>query len=65
MAASYARMSDSVKAQCYAMRHPPKGEKPVPYDEIAAVVTKTDGSHPTEGAVWQVVRDFTKRTQSF
>ena len=46
------------------MRNPPKGEKPMPYDQIAQTVTKTDGTHPTEGAVWQAVRDFTKGTVS-
>ena len=64
MASTTARMSDTVRAQCYAMRNPPKGEKPMPYDQIAQTVTKTDGTHPTEGAVWQAVRDLTKGTVS-
>ena len=64
MASTYARMSDTVKAQCYGMRNPPKRQKPMPYDQIARVVKKSDGTHPTEGAVWQAVRYLTKGTSS-
>ena len=62
MASSCARMTDAVKAQCYAMRHPPKGGKPLSYEFIAQAVKKTDGTHPTEGAVRKLVKMFKEST---
>ena len=60
--ASYARMSDETKAHCYGLRHPPKGQKPMPYWKIAEVVKKTDGSHPKQQAVYQAVQEFAAPT---
>ena len=62
MAASYARMSDAVKAQCYAMRQPGKNKAPMTYDEIAQVVRKTDKTRPTADAVRIAVKSFTQDT---
>ena len=57
--ASFARMSDATKAQCYSMRFPSKsGEKGMGYGDIAKIVKKTDGTHPNEEAVRQAVKSF-------
>ena len=62
MAASTAHMTDRVKAQCFALRNPPQGQEPMKYTEIAALVVKADGTHPTEGAVRQAVASFSEST---
>ena len=53
MAGSSARMTDEVKASCYAMYE--QGMSPT---DIAKVVKKTDKSHPTEGAVRYAIKTF-------
>jgi hypothetical protein len=50
-AATFAKMDIVNKAICYAMRNPPKGTKKTKYIDIAKLVKKTDGRHPTIGAV--------------
>ena len=62
MASTYARMSDDVRAQCYAMRHPGRNQKPVKYEDIALVVRKTDKTRPTADAVRLAVKNFTQDT---
>ena len=56
-----AQMSDAVRAQCYAMRFPPKGGVKMGYNDIAKVVKKKDGTHPTESSVREVVKTFTTK----
>ena len=62
MSGTTARMSDAVKAQCYAMRQATNGEKPMSYSAIAEVVKKTDNTHPNAEAVRVAIRDFMEDT---
>lgn len=62
MSGTTARMSDAVKAQCYAMRQATNGEKPMSYRAIAEVVKKTDNTHPNAEAVRVAIRDFMEDT---
>ena len=48
-----AQLSDAVRAQCFALRN--AGMK---FTEICKVVKKTDRTHPTEGAVREIVKNF-------
>ena len=54
-------MTDAVRAQCYAMRFPPKGGVKMGYSDIANVVKKKDGTHPTESSVREAVKAFTTK----
>ena len=52
-------MSAATKALCYKYRFPGKGQKPVPYSDIAGMVYLTDGTtHPTPMGVWKAVKTF-------
>ena len=64
--ASYARMADSVAAECYALRHAGdrEGLKPLPYWRIAELVTKTDKEAPSAEAVRMAVLNFGEDTAS-
>ena len=55
-------MTDDVKAQCYATRHPGKNQEPMEYGDIALVVRKTDKTHPTAEGVRVAVNSFMKVT---
>jgi len=48
---SVAKMNDANRAMCYALRFPPKGGKPMKYDDIRKLVRKTDGRKPTIQAI--------------
>ena len=48
-----AQLSDAVRAQCFALRQ--AGMK---FTEICKVVKKKDRTHPTEGAVRELVKNF-------
>ena len=64
MASSFARMSDSVRAKCYALRNAASKQnaKPMPYWRIAELVTKNDDEPPSEEAVRQAVLSFGQAT---
>ena len=61
MSATFARLSDTAKAQAYGLRFPAnKKTKPLSYPKIAAIVKKTDGTHPNAESVREAVANFTK-----
>ena len=62
--ASFARMSESVRAECYALRTATKEQnaKPLPYWKIAELVTKKDHQPPSEEAVRQAVLSYGQDT---
>ena len=47
-------------ALCYFYRHPPPGSdaKPMKYTDIAGVVVKKGGKHPSVGGVHKAVKEF-------
>lgn len=47
-------------ALCYFYRNPPPGSdtKPMKYKDIAEIVVKKDGTHPTVGGVHKAVQEF-------
>ena len=53
-------------ALCYFYRHPPPGSevKPTTYADIAKLVTKKNGEHPTVGGVHKAVKEFMEVKQS-
>ena len=52
-------LSLGVKAYCYQLRNPGRGQKPLPYSKIAEKVFFDDGkTHPTPMGVWKAVRDY-------
>ena len=53
-----ARMDDTNRALCYALRNPPKGTKPMTLSEIVKKGKKTDGTRPTFGGVAHAVKTF-------
>jgi hypothetical protein len=58
-------MDESTKAMCYKYRHPPKGQKPKTYEDIAELVLCKDReTHPTKVGVWKAVRDFNKKKKA-
>ena len=58
MANTAAKMDDANRAMCYALRNPPAGHKRVACKDIAGMVKKTDGSHPTPQAVSTAAKQF-------
>lgn len=59
---SYALAMDAKNcALCYFYRHPPPGSdvKPMKYTDIAGIVVKKDGTHPSVGGVHKAVKEFT------
>ena len=53
-----ARLSDAAKAQCYALRNPPKGGQKMKYADICKLVKKLDNTRPSVSAVREVVETF-------
>lgn len=51
MAKSMVHMNDANRAMCYALRHPPRGEKATRLKDIRKIVRKVDGQRPTESAI--------------
>ena len=47
MPATTAQMDEGSGGMCYALRHPPRGAKPMKYSAIRLLVRKTDGRLPT------------------
>ena len=45
------QMDDNNKAMCWALRHPPGGEKPMPLKKIQLLVRKRNGKKPTVQAI--------------
>ena len=41
-----AKMDDANRCLCFALRNPPRGEKPMKLRNIRKIVRKTDGSRP-------------------
>jgi hypothetical protein len=53
------QMSAATKGLCYKYRHPGKGQKPLPFADIAETVFHTNGkTHPTAMGVWKAVTNF-------
>ena len=60
MSTTFARLSDTAKAQAYGLRFPTKKKtKALSYPKIAAIVKKTDGTHPSPESVREAVVNFT------
>ena len=51
------------RAMCHALRKPPAGTKKSSLKQIAGLVVKTDGTHPSEEAVREAARDFGKERE--
>ena len=53
-------------ALCYFYRHPPPGSdaKPMKYADIADIVVKKDGEHPSVGGVHKAVKEFMEVKQT-
>ena len=51
MPGSAARVDLANRAMCHALRNPPPGTKRSSLKQIAGLVVKTDGTHPSEEAV--------------
>ena len=64
MAAPIARMNDANRAMCYALRNPPPGTKKTSLKQIATMVVKTDGTHPTMEAVRVAAKEFGAEKQT-
>ena len=58
MASSTAQMDLYNRAMCHTLRNPPPGSKRTSFRQIAAMVVKTDGTHPTEGGVRAAAKQF-------
>ena len=58
MASSTAQMDFYNRAMCHALRNPPPGSKRTSLRQVAAMVGKTDGTHPTEGGVRAAAMQF-------
>lgn len=56
-----AQMSDAARAQCYALRHPPKGVQRLTYPQIRKLVRKKDGGLPEVGSIREAVKTFNKK----
>ena len=56
--AKVARMDISNRALCFALRHPPKGQKKMKFDDIQKLVRKTDGKKPSLGAIAEAAKTF-------
>ena len=63
MPASTARMDAATCAMCYALRNPPAGGKTASFKAIAALVVKTDGTHPSGAAVHNAVKQCSVEKQ--
>ena len=51
-------MDIASRALCYALRNPPAGAKKAPCRDIANLVRKKDGTHPSVGAVHEAAAKF-------
>ena len=51
-------MDEANRAMCYALRNPPAGNKKVSLKDIAGMVVKKDGSHPSIGGVLKAAKEF-------
>ena len=58
MARTSAKMDAENRAMCYALRNPPAGRKPISLKDIAGMVAKTDGTHPSVAAVQEASKQF-------
>ena len=66
MSTTFARLSDTAKAQAYGLRFPTKKKtKALSYPKIAAIVKKTDGTHPSPESVREAVVNFTNDVPLF
>ena len=63
MPASKAQMDLASRAMCYALRNPPPGTKKSSCKQIAALIVKTDGTHPSEEAVRVAAKEFGKEKE--
>ena len=52
------QMDTANRAMCYALRNPPRGQRPTPYKEIQKVVRKQDGTRPSHGAICLAAQTF-------
>ena len=55
---SFARMDLANRALCFTLRHPPKGQKKMPYSQIRDLVVKTDGQRPEITAISDAAKTF-------
>ena len=58
MASTTAQMDKANRAMCYALRNPPAGTKKTSLKDIASMVVKTDGTHPSIEGVRAAAKQF-------
>ena len=51
-------MDEANRAMCFALRNPPRGQKPTKLGDIQKLVRKTDGKRPTLQAIQQAASTF-------
>jgi hypothetical protein len=52
------QMDQDTRAMCFALRHPPRGEKPTGLSTIQKMVRKQNGKKPTISAISQAAETF-------
>ena len=55
---TFAKINGANMAMCFALRNPPRGQKPTKLSDIQKLVRKTDGKRPTLQAIQQAASTF-------
>ena len=51
-------MDASNRAMCYALRNPPRGQRPTPSKDNRKLARKQDGTRPSIGAIYLAAETF-------
>jgi len=55
---TFDKMNNANRAMCFALRNPPRGEKPLRFSAIRKIVRKTDGTRPSIQAIQKAASTY-------